>query len=150
MSPDEALAEIELQLVFIASGPPGDMPAARRIGELLAAAGCDSGTAMDVICAMLTSCEPLPSVEHMAAICAEVQRGSDVPPPESKPTSKTARAASIILDALADGPLPVNALKTLADEAGICWGLFERAKGILQIKSHKTGLQDGWVWQLEG
>jgi len=50
---------------------------------------------------------------------------------------------------LQNGPRPYKEIVQCAqDEAGISERTLRRAKAQLKIHSHKTGLRDGWVWEL--
>jgi putative DNA primase/helicase len=55
-------------------------------------------------------------------------------------------ARTFLADELADGPLPTNALKSSAEDAGIAWRTIERAKQSLGVKASKAAT--GWEWSL--
>ena len=58
------------------------------------------------------------------------------------------RAATLLLELLQAGPVPVKELQDAANGHGLSWRTVERAKQALpQIRAHKTAA--GWQWQLE-
>ena len=70
----------------------------------------------------------------------------------SKPDAAPTRAAAeeFLLEILGDAPLPVRRIETEAKAAGLSWATVRRARDALGIKTAKTGLDGGWVWQLPG
>lgn len=59
-----------------------------------------------------------------------------------------ADAKRFLADLLADGPLPVKAIKADADGAGYSWATIKRAQKDLGISAIKTGMKAGWTWCL--
>jgi putative DNA primase/helicase len=49
---------------------------------------------------------------------------------------------------LADGPLPVKAIKADADGAGYSWDQVKRASLRIGIEKQKSGMSGGWLWAL--
>ena len=64
-----------------------------------------------------------------------------------------ADAKQFLVDLLADGALPVKAIRADADGAGYSWATIRRAQKTLQIEAIKQGgrfgsIKQQWVWQL--
>jgi hypothetical protein len=61
-----------------------------------------------------------------------------------------ADAREFLLDALADGPMPVNTIQTNAKQAGHAWSTIRRAKESLKVRKHRMGFGPGgsWSWEL--
>lgn len=57
-------------------------------------------------------------------------------------------AKCFLIDALADGPVPVKKLQGLARDAAQNWSTIKRAKKDLRIETHKGGMDAGWTWQM--
>jgi putative DNA primase/helicase len=70
--------------------------------------------------------------------------------PECESDEKSERddAARFLGDLLADGPLPVNVIRSNAAGAGYAWRTIERAKRELGIEARKNGMKEGWSWAL--
>ncbi|MEO3712194.1 AAA family ATPase [Roseateles flavus] len=49
---------------------------------------------------------------------------------------------------LADGPLPVQAIRADADGAGYSWDQTKRASNRIGVEKRKDGLRGGWIWAL--
>ncbi len=49
---------------------------------------------------------------------------------------------------LADGPLPVKAIRADADGAGYSWDQTKRASNRIGVEKRKDGLRGGWIWAL--
>lgn len=58
-------------------------------------------------------------------------------------------ASKWLREKLADGAQSVSQLKTDAEEEDFSWATIKRAKKSLAIKSSKSGLDSGWLWELE-
>lgn len=69
-----------------------------------------------------------------------------IAPPKASKTTVVDDAKSFLEDELANGPLPVDKIISLAKAAGISWPSVNRAKKEMPISSSKVG--DGWVWTL--
>jgi putative DNA primase/helicase len=67
-------------------------------------------------------------------------------PPKASKVTVVDHAKSFLEDELANGPLPVEKIISLAKAAGISWPSVNRAKSDMPISSSKVG--DGWVWNL--
>lgn len=61
-----------------------------------------------------------------------------------------ADAKQFLTDLLEFGPVPTKVIKADADGAGYSWATIRRAQKALGIKSTKTGMKDGWRWELPG
>jgi putative DNA primase/helicase len=61
-----------------------------------------------------------------------------------------ADAKRFLSDLLADGPLPVKAIKADADGAGYSWATMRRAQKDLGVSAAKGGMKAGWMWCLPG
>jgi putative DNA primase/helicase len=61
-----------------------------------------------------------------------------------------ADAKQLLLDLLAEGPVPAKAIKADADGAGYSWATIRRAQKALGIEAVKEGFGKGgaWVWKL--
>jgi hypothetical protein len=57
-------------------------------------------------------------------------------------------AEAFLKTILADGPLPVRRIESEAKEAGLVMATVRRAKDVLGVKTSKTALDGGWVWEL--
>jgi putative DNA primase/helicase len=70
---------------------------------------------------------------------------------ENNDTSdKTERddAKAFLVSILSDGAVPVKIIKNDAQGAGYSWRTIERAKKEAGIQAKKTGVKDGWSWEL--
>ncbi len=72
--------------------------------------------------------------------------GELLTPPKASKVTVVDHAKSFLEDELANGPLPVEKIISLAKAAGISWPSVNRAKNDMPISSSKVG--DGWVWNL--
>ncbi|HUW37487.1 MAG TPA: AAA family ATPase [Rhodocyclaceae bacterium] len=59
-----------------------------------------------------------------------------------------ADAKSFLTDLLADGPLPVKAIKADADGAGYSWASIRRAQKAIGAEAIKEGMKGGWMWSI--
>lgn len=59
-----------------------------------------------------------------------------------------AEAKSFLADLLADGPVPVKAIKADADGAGYSWASIRRAQKAIGAEASKEGMKAGWVWSI--
>lgn len=66
----------------------------------------------------------------------------------ARPASATQEACSFLEATLQAGPVSITALQSLAEESCISWASIRRAQKQLGIRSHKTGMQGGWAWEL--
>lgn len=66
----------------------------------------------------------------------------------ARPASATQDACSFLEDTLQAGPVAINALMALAEARCISSASLRRAQKQLGIRSLKTGMQGGWVWEL--
>lgn len=57
-------------------------------------------------------------------------------------------AKDFLATELEEGPVAVNSLKTMAEQAGLSWRTVKRAKHDLCILAEKTGMDKGWQWRL--
>jgi putative DNA primase/helicase len=57
-------------------------------------------------------------------------------------------AKDFLRDELAGHARPVQTIKKEATAAGLSWRTVIRAKAELDIRSFKTGLEEGWIWEL--
>jgi putative DNA primase/helicase len=60
----------------------------------------------------------------------------------------TAKAASFLREALANGPVARPVLEEAAAAAGITWSSVRRIKGALGVIAAKSGMKGGWEWSL--
>lgn len=67
-------------------------------------------------------------------------------PPKASKVTVVDDAKSFLEDELANGPLPVEKIISLAKAAGVSWPSVNRAKKDMPISSSKVG--DGWIWTL--
>jgi putative DNA primase/helicase len=58
-------------------------------------------------------------------------------------------AMSFLAGLLSGGPLPVQAIKKEANDAGHSWITIRRASAKLGIESQKDGMRGGWKWHLD-
>lgn len=77
------------------------------------------------------------------AILAAIEQTGD-----ARPASATQEARSFLEETLQAGPVAINALMALAEERCISSASLRRAQKQLGIRSHKTGMQGGWAWEL--
>ena len=90
---------------------------------------------------------------NLAALAAPIGLRIDAhgphfgPPPQpSAAQSEEDRAVALLMDLLANGPLPANQVTAKAQAAGISGPTLKRAKSRLRVKSNKHPNQ--WTWQL--
>lgn len=76
-------------------------------------------------------------------ILADIERADG-----ERPVSATQEACSFLEETLQAGPVAINALMALAEERCISSASLRRAQKQLGIRSHKTGMQGGWAWEL--
>ena len=57
-----------------------------------------------------------------------------------------ADAKRFLADLLADGPMPVNAIRRDANGAGYSWATIRRAQKALGVEAIKGGMASGWKW----
>jgi putative DNA primase/helicase len=57
-----------------------------------------------------------------------------------------ADAKQFLADLLADGPMPVKAIRSDADGAGYSWATIRRAQKALGVEAIKAGMKSGWEW----
>jgi hypothetical protein len=62
--------------------------------------------------------------------------------------SELDEAVDFLRAELADGPVGASAICKAAENAGISKGTLKRAKGVLRVRSSKTGMGGGWEWHL--
>jgi len=62
--------------------------------------------------------------------------------------SELASATEFLQEALANGPVATNQLKTDAAAAGVAWGTVRRARMRTRIMTIKNGMQGGWAWAI--
>lgn len=67
---------------------------------------------------------------------------------EGPERGQLAEAEAFLRHALRDGPASANEIQDRAKDEGISERTLRRAKGALGVLSQKSGLQDGWNWQL--
>ena len=77
------------------------------------------------------------------AILAAIEQTGD-----ARPASATQEARSFLEETLQAGPVAINELMGLAEERCISPASLRRAQKQLGIRSHKTGMQGGWAWEL--
>ena len=65
-----------------------------------------------------------------------------------QPKSQRARASDLLLLLLAQNAIPVTSLTEVAEDEGISWRTFERAKRDLGVISLKQGPDGPWFWGL--
>jgi hypothetical protein len=71
---------------------------------------------------------------------------SGTPPPSPPPPTKP--SVDFLREELSTEARPAQDLKKAATSAGIAWRTVERTKAELGVKSSKSGLREGWVWEL--
>jgi hypothetical protein len=64
--------------------------------------------------------------------------------------SRGSEANGWLKEILADGAVPEVRIKAKAREDGLAWRTVRRAKSALGVRSKKTALAGGWVWELSG
>ena len=68
---------------------------------------------------------------------------------ESFETGALQDAMGFLAGLLSEGPLPVQAIKKEANDAGHSWMTIRRASTKLGIESQKDGMRGGWHWRLD-
>ncbi len=76
-----------------------------------------------------------------------LNRAEEVDPVENKNFAMRG-ARDFLSTVLEFGPVPVEKLKTEAEDANISWRTIERAKSALGIKAKKSGFKGQWEWCL--
>ena len=67
---------------------------------------------------------------------------------DDSPGGAMDEAKAFLIDALAEGPVPVKKLQALARDAGQSWRTVRRAQKDLRVLLHKDGMTGGWTWRL--
>ena len=68
---------------------------------------------------------------------------------ESSEAGALQDAISFLAGLLSESPLPVQAIKKEANDAGHSWITIRRASAKLGIESRKDGMRGGWHWYLD-
>ena len=68
---------------------------------------------------------------------------------ESSEAGALQDAMSFLTGLLSESPLPVQAIKKEANDAGHSWMTIRRASKTLGIESQKDGMRGGWHWHLD-
>lgn len=82
---------------------------------------------------------------HARTLLAEVERPQR---DSADTTSALGEAERFLLDMLATGPVPTNAIKADAEQVGLSWKTVRNAKASLAVQSVKVGMEGGWCWKL--
>jgi hypothetical protein len=88
-------------------------------------------------------------IDWLPGVClADADELLNRKPASQERETEQQRAATLLLELLQAGPVPVKELQDSASGHGLSWRTVERAKQQLpQIKAHKTAA--GWQWQLD-
>ncbi len=57
-------------------------------------------------------------------------------------------AKEFLSNLLADGPVSTKLIRADSEGAGYAWRTIQRAKTALEIQANKSGMKEGWKWQL--
>lgn len=94
----------------------------------------------------------LETVDSVARIVWDGETGQNardlLDTPSSEARTKQEEATHVLREELKDGPQPVEQLKRLADQLGISFKTFRRAKDRMGVRAEKSGYDGGWKWRL--
>jgi len=83
---------------------------------------------------------------HIATIADQALRAADEQASGAKRAKK--EGVDFLRDLLAAGPVPATKIRDEAAGAGLAWATVRRAKKSLGVRSCKSGMAGGWLWEM--